>query len=162
MACSPALNWREVRLPSGGFSGLLPCKAEASERVVELAGTSVRMAQLSCTVDGATYALVEARVPDTTRATAALAHWRLAAFQNVKASVPVEAGLKVAGVVGSVQLLSATGQHPGGGALAIQAAWWAVSPHLYHAAVYSPPQVSARTLQEVHESFFGGLKVVAP
>lgn len=60
-ACSPALNWREVKpVEAQGLVALFPCKAEAAVRrlaVPGLEGGEVDLHVLSCQAGGMTWAL---------------------------------------------------------------------------------------------------------
>jgi hypothetical protein len=54
-ACSPALNWREVRPDTADVRALLPCKPDHAAREVQLAGASHSMEMLGCEAAGATF-----------------------------------------------------------------------------------------------------------
>ena len=56
-ACSPALDWREVRPAGSGVSALFPCRPETRERTVRIAGAERRMQLHSCDAAGATFSL---------------------------------------------------------------------------------------------------------
>ena len=59
-ACSPSLNWREVRPEGSDAVMMFPCKPQRFARQVPLAGGKVEMHLSSCTVEGVTYALSDA------------------------------------------------------------------------------------------------------
>jgi hypothetical protein len=79
VACTPALDWREVRTGGGGLVLLFPCKPTSQERTVTLAGTSGPMALHACQADGLTWALAQIDVGDPARVGPALAELRSAA-----------------------------------------------------------------------------------
>lgn len=65
-ACSPALNWREVRpVDSGGLVAWFPCKPQAVERRMSWPGVPAASVHvLSCRADGLIWSLTYARMPD--------------------------------------------------------------------------------------------------
>lgn len=55
-ACSPALDWRDARLPGAGLSMLFPCKPQSQERTVEVQGKPWSAVLLACDAGGMTFA----------------------------------------------------------------------------------------------------------
>ena len=102
-ACSPALDWREVRPPDSGLQALFPCKPEHMQREIALAGAPVAMGLVACTTGGATYALMHANVDDPARVTPALQQLRAAAAANVGGMQRVVAPMMVAGMTPNSQ-----------------------------------------------------------
>ena len=66
-ACSPALNWREVRPANTSLSLLLPCKPDKAEKIVPLGGQPTTLAMLGCDAAGATFAVAVADLGDPAR-----------------------------------------------------------------------------------------------
>jgi hypothetical protein len=66
-ACSPALDWREVRPAGTAVSALMPCKPNISARTVALAGQDVRLSMLACKAQSWTWAIASADVADPAR-----------------------------------------------------------------------------------------------
>jgi hypothetical protein len=62
--CSPALDWREWRAAEPGVSLTFPCKPVRQQRMLVLAGRSLRMVMDVCDADGASWALAYADVRD--------------------------------------------------------------------------------------------------
>lgn len=54
-ACSPTLDWRDVRLPSAGLTLLFPCKPQTQERVIGLAQRDWSAALMACDAGGLTF-----------------------------------------------------------------------------------------------------------
>lgn len=102
-ACSPALDWREVRPPDSGLQALFPCKPEYMQREIALAGAPVTMELVACTTGGATYALMHAVVDDPARVAPALRQLREAAAANVGGTPRVVAPMMVAGMTPNSQ-----------------------------------------------------------
>ena len=97
-ACSPALDWREVRPPDSGLQALFPCKPDYMQREIALAGGPVTVALAACTTGGATYALMHADLGDPASVTPALQQLRAAAAANVGGTPRVVAPMAVAGM----------------------------------------------------------------
>lgn len=75
LACSPALNWRQMDLAEAdGLRLRLPCKPDRHERSVRLDGVAqpVRMAMWSCEAAGATWVLSATRLDSATDVSSAL------------------------------------------------------------------------------------------
>ena len=77
-ACSPALDWREVRLEGdGGLMASFPCKPEHHQRTIEMAGWPGPLAVglWSCEAGGATWALSRVQVAQPEQARTLLLAW---------------------------------------------------------------------------------------
>ena len=83
-ACSPALDWREVRPDDGALVALMPCKPDRRVRQVALAGSAVALQLLSCRADGTVWALTTAEVGDAARVGPALDALRQARRANLE------------------------------------------------------------------------------
>ncbi|NZA02179.1 hypothetical protein H0I39_11235 [Ottowia beijingensis] len=77
-ACTPSLNWREVRLAPTTAVALLPCKPDRAERSVPLGGEPTTLAVSGCEAGGATFALMAAKVPAGRAPDELLAGWQQA------------------------------------------------------------------------------------
>lgn len=157
-ACSPALNWREVRPEGTRLNLLLPCKPDKAQKVVPLGGRPTPLAMLGCDADGATFAVAIADVGDASQAASVLALWQDLALANMKA-VPASRQplpLKVPGASPGVPVtrLQAQGQRADGTAVSGQAAYFAQGSQLFQVVMYAP-----RIAPEVAETFFSSLKL---
>jgi len=85
-ACSPTLDWRELRLAGSGVTLLLPCRPSAQVRSVQLAGRSVQLSLQACSAGGQTWALAFADVGDPAVLAPALDALRAAAQANLGAT----------------------------------------------------------------------------
>lgn len=126
-ACSPALEWRSLPLPDLGLEASLPCKPDRAERSVDLAGQTVQMVMQGCEVAGVTFAVACATLTEPSTAGAALAHWRAAVLAAAQAHGAKDSPFQPEGALGLPQAVrtSATGTLPGGGAMHLEAAWFA-------------------------------------
>ena len=52
-ACSPAWNWREVRLEDAPLTAMLPCKPDQASQTVTLAGATAELQMTGCESGGA-------------------------------------------------------------------------------------------------------------
>ena len=158
--CSPALNWREVRIDPAPLVALLPCKPDRAVRKLELDGAAVELGMTGCDAGGATFAVSQVRLGAGASAGAALTQWRLAMLANMRASDIREQPFDLPGSLAlpqSVRLVAA-GQRVDGSAVKSQAVWFARASNdglwLFHAVIY------ADTLRpEMADAFFAGLKL---
>ena len=161
VACSPALNWRNVPVAEAALTISLPCKPDHAKRTVELAGAPVELSMVGCDADGATLAVSHAALADPSQVGAALTHWRAAMLANLgpgAATTAVDTPYAPPGVLPVPQSVRtvAQGRRADGSAVTAQAVWFArpvgAQVHIYHAVVYA-----AAPRPEVTEPFFGGL-----
>lgn len=158
--CSPALNWRTVRLDDAPLAITLPCKPERATRAVDLGRGSVDLSMVGCDADGATFAVSHMPLADPSQAGTALAQWRAAVLARLQApaSGAVDSPFVPAGALALPQSVRSAvqGRKPGGGAVAAQAVWFARlesgRARLYHAVVYADQDRPA-----VADTFFAGL-----
>lgn len=140
LACSPVLDWREVRLE--GLQAMLPCKPDHGERSVQLGTLEVRLQMSGCEAGGALYAISHVRVQGGDQAVAVQDAWRNAALANMQAgavqSHPIKLGKPSASGGSALDLLSAQGTQPDGKPLQARLVWIAAGNHVYHVAVYGP------------------------
>lgn len=145
-ACSPAFNWREVRVPEGSLSLMLPCKPDRGSRSVPWGGQSVEMAMLGCEAGEALLALSHLPLPTGLTPGQALTQWRQVTLRHLgadPASGPTEAFVP-SGALGLPESLRQTvsGRQPDGRAVQVQLAWFAHADaggtRLFQAAFYAP------------------------
>ena len=89
-ACSPKFDWREVRGSAAPFVVLLPAKPASHTRTVNLDGIEVSMTMTAADVDGVTFAVGTAEVPDEAKAQQALAAMKTALVRNIGGTVRKE------------------------------------------------------------------------
>lgn len=161
LACSPALNWREVALQGASAHALLPCKPDRTTRSVPLGGAPTELAVAGCDAAGATFAVMTATVPAGAAPDAVLAGWQQATLANMQAdaaSVQRSDFRPPGGLpLPHAQRLVAQGRRGDGRPVAAQAVWSArAAPaggyELLHAVVYAE-----RANPAAADAFFGGL-----
>lgn len=84
-ACSPTLDWRELRPEGSGAQLMLPCKPASHARKVKLAGGEVELSLYACSAGDVTWALAFADLADPARVGSALQELRAAALANLGA-----------------------------------------------------------------------------
>jgi hypothetical protein len=149
MACSPALNWREV--PLGGSAVLLPCKPDQAQRTVAMAGRDVVLSMAGCEAAGALFAVSHVQAGDAAHAEKLLAEWRAASLQAMRSSTATELPAPVGAGRAPAVLLAAQGQRPDGTAVQARLAWWLVGDAVFHMAVYADritPEMSETLVSE--------------
>ena len=157
-ACSPTFNWREWRVDGTPLLALLPCKPESATRPVPLGGAGAAPAELhmhSCEAGELRFAVAWADVGQPAQVAPALAAWRGASLQAIRAS-GADWGVKLAGA-DEVQGVIAQGTDPQGRAVQTRAVYFARGTQVFQAAVYG-----ARLTDEPLDAFFAGLQLGAP
>ncbi len=155
-ACSPALNWREVRPEGSGAVVMLPCKPSHEVRKVPLAGVAVPMTITACRTGGAMYALSFADVGETGRVAPALQALREAALANLRGNVLAAQPARVEGMTpdAQAQRLSIRGALPDGTQVQEQLAVFSKGTRVFQATLFG-----SRLEPDAIETFFGGLRV---
>lgn len=168
-ACTPALNWREVRDGPAPLSALLPCKPDAGERTVTLTGKPVQMHLLGCKADGALFVLGWVEIDAPSELGAMLGSWREATLAHIGIppgpDAPAGAAYLPSGGLALPQSrrITAEGRSPDAGhaPVHLQAAWFATAgrpgqaAYAMQAAVYAdrPPAAAATS------TFFDALRL---
>ena len=142
VACSPALNWRDVRLGDSGLGLLLPCKPDKAEKVVPLGPQPVTLSMLGCDASGATFAVAVAELSDAALVPAVLAQWQALTLANMRATPESTAvrPLKVLGASAAPapMLVLASGRRVDGSLVQGQAAYFAKGARVVQVVMYAP------------------------
>jgi hypothetical protein len=157
LACSPALNWREVRPEASGAVALFPCKPASHARNVVLAQAAVRLTLYACNAGGATWAIAYAETGSPARVGPALVELRKAAATNIGAVRELPLVLRVAGATPNAEAgrFALTGSLPDGKAVQEQVAVFARGTVVFQATA-----LGERLDAEAAENFFSGLRVL--
>jgi len=156
-ACSPALDWRELRPEGGvGLTLLFPCKPASHARVLKLAGEPTRTTVVACTAAGVTWAVTIADVQDPVRVAAALGELKAAAAANLAAAAPRPIEGEVPGATPNPQAgrVGLTGHYPDGRAAQMQVAAFARGTVVFQVSVLGE-QLDVDAL----DTFYGSLRV---
>lgn len=153
--CSPALDWRELRLEAAPLKIMMPCKPEQGSRQVVMAGRPVALDALACEAGGSTFAVLSADIGGPASADDSLRQWQAASLATMRGRTVRESRFVPSGALdlpGSVQVV-ASGQRADGKPVEAQAAYFARGNHVFQAAVYSE-----RLEAQATEPFFAGLR----
>lgn len=154
-ACSPTLNWRDVRPEGTSLSLLLPCKPDKAEKQVPLGGEPTMLRMLGCDAGGLTFAISAADVGDGAEAPAILLAWQQLTLTNMKAAkADTTKSLKLAGATGAPAVwVKANGQRVDGTPVVGHAAYFSQGATVFQAVIYG-----ADVKPEVAETYFSGMK----
>ena len=155
-ACSPSLNWREVRLGGGELKAMLPCKPDQATRRQSLAGYEVDLTMLGCEAGGGLYAISVVELTTPLQALPVQAQWQtnLLATMQAQGASRQPYGIRGASAQPESVRLQALGRDSEGRALTVQAVWFTRGKRLYHAALYAE-----RLTPEMSEPFFSGMEL---
>lgn len=155
LACTPAFNWREVRIAATPLHALFPCKPEKESRKVTMAGLETELHMAHCDTSGVKAAIGHARIADATLIQAALVQWKAATLAGMRvtpAMVSGPVGIPAPVAAGALSV-DAAGTTPDGKPLRLKATWFARDGEVYAALWYGQSWSS-----ELAESFFSGLQ----
>ena len=156
-ACTPNLDWREVRPDDSGAVALFPCKPTHHARKLVLAGQEVLLHLVACSAGDATWALAFADLGDPARMTAALDALRASLRDNLGAAQAATRALPLA-VDGATPSAAAgrigfDGLRPDGQTVQAEVAVFAKGTRAFQASVIGP-----RLPADGLEAFFEGLR----
>lgn len=136
VACTPALNWREVRL-DGGAVALFPCKPEHQTRTLMLAGQPLALTLHACEATGLRFAVAQADVQQPARVETALAALAAAQARNLQAPLPPGEPVQVPGMTPNPQArrYALSGRRPDGVAVQAQLLLFARGTRVLQATV---------------------------
>ncbi len=156
VACSPALNWREVHPPDSLVTAMFPCKPDHHSRRVTVAGVEGSMQLSSCTASDNVYALSHIDAGQADRVTPVLEALRKVAAENVGGPTTVKGAQPVPGMAPHplAQRLTWRSVRADGSTIAAQAAFFTHGTQVYQATV-----VGTRLDAEATDAFFAGLKL---
>lgn len=97
-ACSPSLDWRQVRPEGWGLVAAWPCRPSTQVRKVALAGSAVELGLMVCSAGPHSFAIASADMADPARVGPALVALGEAARANVQGVVEFERAAAVAGM----------------------------------------------------------------
>lgn len=155
-ACSPPLDWREIRPEGSPMVAMFPCRPDRHARDVTLAGARLRMNLLVCEAAGNTFALGWVDAADAAGTSAALAELRRLAAEHIGAAAPAARPLRLAGSTPDPQAadLRLQGRLPDGAEVHERALFFAHGLRAYQASA-----IGRRLNDEAAQDFVAGLKL---
>ncbi len=136
-ACSPALDWRDVRPEGAPLQLQFPCRPLAQQRSVPLAGAPVPLQLQVCSAADASFALAHADLADPARVGPALQQLAAAARENLQGRIERSAPFAPTGATPNEAALRQRiiGRRPDGQALQMELAVFAIGTRVFQATV---------------------------
>jgi hypothetical protein len=162
-ACSPALDWRDVRTGAGQDAAelqlLMPCKPQRETRALLLHNTQTSFTLTACAAGGMMFSIGAADIKDATQVTPTLVWMRNRLAANIAAmgssnSPAVSFVPKGATPNAEAKRLLLQGKRPDGQDLIEHAAVFTQGTRVYQAVVTAP---LARFNRDAAEQFFGSI-----
>lgn len=155
-ACSPALNWRDVRPEGTSLVGLLPCKPDHGARVLPMGAKPVTITMMGCDANGATFTLAHVAVQDAGEAATVLTQWQAATLKTLRGQTlsATPFSLKGSSVQPPAVQVKAVGSRPDGQSVHLHAVWFAAPGYVFQVALYAD-----KAQPDVAEAYFSGLRL---
>jgi len=160
VACTPSLNWREVRLESSDASVLMPCKPEHASRPIALQangqGVHTTLQLLGCEASNIQFTFGQINLPLGVSASDALHAWQQASLAPLNAAssdTPTDAfALKGASPLPQpMRRRLKTADHQ------VQWLWWARGNTVFQVALYGNAKTKA--FDDTADVYFSGIKL---
>jgi len=154
-ACSPALDWREVRPEGSDVTMLFPCRPDKHERTIRIAGADLRMRMHSCDAAGRTFSLAVVDAGEPTRVEPLLAALKASAAANI-GGTPAQQPFAPPGATpnpGSA-LLRVEGRLPDGRRVTEHAAFFVRGLRLHQATA-----IGETLPEDAVQTYFGAIKL---
>ena len=160
MACTPALNWREVRFDAGDVLALMPCKPDTATREIRLqAGTSAAAATLQlqgCEAADLQFTFGQITLPPGVLPETALNGWVQASLAPLAAS-DKDWQLRPWALPGALSAPSARVVNVKTAAHWAQLGWFVRGERLYQVGVYAA--VKNKSFDDTADVYFSGIKL---
>jgi len=136
-ACSPALDWRDVRADAAGLQLQFPCRPLQQQRTLPLAGAPVVLTLQVCSADSQTFGLAHADVADPARVQPALQELAAAALRNISGTPARSVPLQLSGATPNPASVRQrlVGRLPEGKPAQMELAFFAVGTRVFQASV---------------------------
>jgi hypothetical protein len=159
-ACSPTYDWREVHGSDAPYVALLPGKPVSHSRPIDLDGIALTMSMTAAQVEGRTFAIGSARLPDAAQAPKALQAMKTAMVRNISGTITREQASTLAGQAPVIDV-EATGTPPSRDgqskpALLLVARFVAKDDRVYQVVAIGPERNAPR---EEITTFLAGFKL---
>lgn len=143
LACSPALNWRQVELQD--LKARLPCKPDNATRPVTLGGATYELAMMGCEADGALFAVSHIREVDAEAAAGLGPQWQVRALEALQATDKATESWHAPRWAADPVSISAVGRNAQGKPVQARLTWLRRGADVYHFAVYAETLTDAMT-----------------
>ena len=155
VACSPSLDWRELRTEDTALIVTWPCKPRSHARTVTLAGQAVRWTLYACEAGGATWGLGWTSLSGPDQVPPAMEALKLLASQNWGGALTEASSWLPPGATpfATSARFQVQGKDPKGSPLRVEAAVFAQGPVVVQATVMGPASAEAR------QAWWSGLRM---
>jgi hypothetical protein len=155
-ACSPAFNWREVRMDNAPLVALLPCKPDKGAKTLQLGGAPTELQMQGCEAGGGLFTIAAARLQPPVNLEQTLQLWKVALLANARTTVSQDRGFVPPGALPIPASVQATfnGQRANGAPVWGQITLFAQGDQVFQAAVFSD-----KPLAEPAATFFSSLRL---
>ncbi len=151
-ACSPKYDWREIQGKEAPYVIAFPAKPGQQTRTIPLDGQNIDMTMSSTQIDGLTFAVSSAKMPDLARAQAALPLLKKALINNVQGEVKQASTLKLrAGEGEQLELLGSQNRQGGTRQIGVNARFIRHGRYIYQLVVTGPKE---KLLPNTVDTFF--------
>ncbi len=155
-ACSPSLNWREVRGADAPYSVLLPAKPASHSRTVALGDLKVEMSMTAAEVDDMNFAVASARIDDASKRETALATMQRAMLRNIGAEQHSEKKVVLDGGVPATEIEASGRAARNGRTLLLRARFAIHGERVYQAVAIGPKD---QLTPEASDTFLSSFKL---
>lgn len=150
--CSPTFDWREVRGTPVPYLVMLPAKPASFTRPVNIGGITVQMTMTAAEVEGITFAVGTAEMPDAASAPAALEAMKEALVRNISGTIQTES--RSSGLPPTIDI-EAVGVDRNGAPRLLLARFLAREQRVYQLVSVGP---QARMPREAADTFFASFQ----
>jgi hypothetical protein len=138
-ACSPSLNWREVRGSESPYTVLLPAKPSSHARPVNLGGIQASMQMTAAEVGDLSFAVASAAIADAQQRTAAMEFMQQAMVKNIGGSVAEQKSVRLKDGTAMTEI-HATGVTANGRRMALFARFGIRDDRVYQVVAIGPQE----------------------
>lgn len=160
MACTPALNWREVRFDAGDVLVLMPCKPDTATRQISLQeGVSTAAANLQlqgCEAGDLQFTFGQITLPPGVLPETAMTGWLQASLVPM-ALMDKDVPLRQWALAGALSTPSARYVQVKTVTHRAQLGWFSRGNRLYQVAVYG--STKTQSFDDTAEVYFSGIKL---
>jgi len=155
VACSPKYDWREVHGNGAPYLIMLPAKPASHARPVNLDGLQVTMTMTAAEVDGVTFAVGTAELPDPAQAQKALQSMKTALVNNIGGRIKQEKATPNASAPDTIDIEASGPAGPDGDARLLMGRFIAKNKRIYQVIVVGKEKNVSR---EATDTFFNSFK----
>jgi len=154
--CSPAIDWREMRVSGAPLQLVMPCRPASHQREVSVAGGTRVMTMVACAMDDGTFALAHFELVDLLQVGPALDQLAEAARSNVQGSLVWSAQAQVRGMTpqSSARQWRIDGRLPDGRGVVLHGMVFSYGTQVFQASV-----IGDKPDEALVKTFFGGLAI---